>query len=342
MEEQHQLRRKKTIKNKFITFMDSIIKRRKYSTKRYTKRDDGYNKRKRRGGKSNISMKPMNCSPLKDKIDDSCYTPSILNTIKDAYNENHKNNQITVTDTKQIWLELKNNLDCTKEDCWLNQIKDAKLKKKIDRYVFAPDKPPEWEKNPNEWLSNFDIMNVLEQYELTYKNFDFIGPTPIDFDKIINNECVWEELCKFSIKRHIKNGKNKIGVIFNLDEHDESGSHWVSLFVDVDAHLIFYFDSAGSEIPSEIKKLVERIQKESIDENLGEFIFEQNAPYVHQNGNSECGVYSLFFIITMLTRRINGLNREKEMSIDDLKQLFKSKRLSDEYIEKYRNIYFNG
>jgi hypothetical protein len=185
-------------------------------------------------------------------------------------------------------------------------------------------------------------MNVLEQYELTYKNFDFIGPTPIDFDKIVDGDCVWEELCKFSIKSHIENGKNKIGVIFNLDEHDESGSHWVSLFIDVDAHLIFYFDSAGSEIPAEIKKLVERIQKECVDEKLGEFIFEQNAPYVHQNGNSECGVYSLFFIITMLTRRINGLNGEKEMSIDDLKHLFKSKRLSDEYIEKYRNIYFNG
>jgi hypothetical protein len=26
---------------------------------------------------------------------------------------------------------------------------------------FAPESPPEWKKNPNEWLSSIDIMNVM-------------------------------------------------------------------------------------------------------------------------------------------------------------------------------------
>lgn len=282
----------------------------------------------------------MNCSPLKGKINNSCYTPSILLKIRDAYNENHAE-KITTDDTKEIWLELKTRLDCTKEDCWLDQIKDDNLKKKIDRYVFAPDKPPEWKKNPNEWLSNFDIMNVLEQYELTYTAFDFIGPSPIDFDKKLEGgKCVWNELCKFDLATHAKKGKKKIGIIFNLDEHDKSGSHWVSLFIDMSEHLIFYFDSAGSTAPDEIRKFVDRVQTQAIADGSKKYKYMENAPYVHQHGGSECGVYSLFFIITMLTHNVGG--EKKEMAMKEIVKLFKRKRISDEYIEKYRNVYFNG
>lgn len=298
-----------------------------------------HNKTRRRsnGGKRDVAMKPMNCSPLPGKMSNSCYTPAILLKIRDAYNETHTE-KITATDTKEIWIELKNRLDCVKEDCWLDQIKDDNLKKKIDRYVFAPDKPPEWEKNPNEWLSNFDIMNVLEQYELTYKSFDFIGPSPIDFDKKLGRKkCVWNELCNFNLANHLKKGKTKIGIIFNLDEHDKSGSHWVSLFIDTTEKLIFYFDSAGSAAPDEIRVFVDRVQKQTGNK----YKYIENAPYVHQHGGSECGVYSLFFIITMLTHN-GGVGEKKKMSMDEIVALFKSKRISDEYIEKYRNVYFNG
>ena len=292
------------------------------------------------GGKLGVSMKKMNCSPAtrKSRINKSCFTPDVLKTIKKEYNKNHED-KITATDPSEIWIELKNRLDCTKEDCWLDEIKDTTLRKRIDRYIFAPDKPPEWEKNPNEWLSNFDIMNVLEQYEISHKEFDFIGPSPIDFDLVLEgNRCVWDELCHFSIQKQLEKGKTKTGIIFNLDKHDESGSHWVSLFIDTDKQIIFYFDSAGFSIPEEIQKLVDRIQSEVV--TLGKkYKFIENAPNVHQRGNSECGVYSLFFIITMLTGEIE---RNKILSIDERIKLFKKKKLSDEYIEKYRNIYFNG
>ena len=36
---------------------------------------------------------------------------------------------------------------------------------------------------------------------------------------------------------------NKIGVIFNLDKHDQSGSHWVAMFIDLENKFFFYFDS---------------------------------------------------------------------------------------------------
>ena len=31
----------------------------------------------------------------------------------------------------------------------------------------------------------------------------------------------------------MNNGKHKIGSVFNLDDHDEPGSHWVSLYMEL-------------------------------------------------------------------------------------------------------------
>ena len=101
----------------------------------------------------------------------------------------------------------------------------------------------------------------MKQYERYYKNFLFIGPSPIDFDaKLVDNECVWEELCKFDLKKIIAKNKNKLGLIFNLDPHYKSGSHWVSMFINIPQRYIFYFDSNGDKMPEEIKILIERIK----------------------------------------------------------------------------------
>lgn len=280
----------------------------------------------------------MNCSPVVNKISvkNSCYTPKILFMIRDAYNKDHDaKDKIEETDPEKLWKQLNARfVQCRKEDCWLNEIKDAALKKRIDRYIFSPDKPYEWKSNPNEWLSNFDIMNVLEQYEQTYKHFEFIGPTPIDFDKVVNGSCIQNELCNFDLQNHIKKGKTQIGVIFNLSPHTSSGSHWVSLYIDTKERIIFYFDSAGESIPAEIKAFVDRVQTQA----PVKYTFHQNWPKEHQMGNTECGVYSLFFIITMLTGTHTTRSR---MNMRQKIRLFKRHTIPDKYIEKYRNVYFN-
>ena len=91
----------------------------------------------------------------------------------------------------------------------------------------------------------------------------------------------------------------KIAIAFNLDKHTGPGTHWVSMFIDIEARFIFYFDSAGSKIPKEIMSLVKRIQKQGLELSY-RFKFIENYPMTHQHSNTECGMYSLFFIITML------------------------------------------
>ena len=291
-------------------------------------------------------FKKMNCNPIvegKTVLDDSCYTYDTLTKIKNSYNSYHTENKIVETEPKQLWNTLKTRLNsCDKEDCWLKEIKDEKLRKDIDEFSFAPDHPPEWNNNPDEWLSNYDILDVLKQYEKKHKNFKFIGPTPIDFDTRIptDNKCVWEELCQFSSDDMLKKGKTKIGIVFNLDKHDESGSHWVSMFIDFDNAFLFYFDSAGDKIPDEVFSLTKRVMKQG--KTLKKPIYfklHQNHPFIHQKGNTECGMYSLFFIITMLTKKFGNhtLSNCKKVI-----QFFKSKVIPDEYVFKHRKIYFNS
>ena len=304
------------------------------------------------------NFKKLNCSPIIEServFNSTCYNTIVLFKIRDEYNKNHHvNSHITGDDPLYIWNQLKTRLNCESEDCWLKEIKDETLRNEIDKIVFAPDSPPEWRRNPNEWLSNFDILDVLSQYEKAYPNFHFIGPSPIDFDtqlKNHNNTCVENNLCQFELKREIENKKNKIGIIFNLDKHNQKGSHWVSLFIDLEHNFIFYFDSTGDKIPKEINVLKTRIMKQA--KNLVKPIhlkYKDTNGIQHQLENTECGVYSLFFIITMLTGNCKchdlsghySLKNRNNMSLKEKIDLFQKGRIPDKYIEKYRKIYFNN
>jgi hypothetical protein len=301
------------------------------------------NKKRIKGGKT---IKKMNCSPIVENntpVKGSCFTSDALQLLKDSYNKYHEKDPIKSEDSVNIWKDLKERLKtCDKEDCWLGEIKDKNLRKKLDEFIFAPDHPEEWKKKPNEWLSNFDIMDVLKQYMVKYPNFYATPPSPIDFDSKPNDmfgQCVSNELCTFNLEKHIKNGKTKFGLVFNLSPHTSSGSHWVSLFIDVTDKIIFYMDSAGNKIPRQINTLVSRI----IDEGKKlsspiEFIYYENYPMEHQMGNSECGMFSLFFIITMITDKANG---KIFKNMNEKIKFFKEKRIPDKYVFQFRKIYFN-
>lgn len=295
--------------------------------------------------------KPMNCSPIVDGNsieENSCLTPDVLLLIKNEYNKYHPNNRINTDNPEDILELLKSRLSekgCEKDKCILKEIKNDNVREKIETKIFAPEQPIEWKTNPDEWLSNYDIFNVIHQYEEKYKNFKFIGPTTIDFDTRLpekNNQCVEEKLCEFDLKKDMKKGYQYFACIFNLDRHDQSGSHWVSIYVSIPDKIIFYFDSAGGyNIPKEIDVLVKRLQKQSSTlEKPIKLKFYSNGNLVHQNGNTECGMYALFFVITMLTGK-TPFYKENILSMSEKLELFMKKKIPDEVVFDYRDLYFN-
>jgi len=297
-----------------------------------------HNKNKKEGTRKkniitkNILLKNVNCSPKVDKKKFTCYSDKNLHKMRDMWNSRHPDQQINTNDSFEIWNKLKQYYSkmCNKESCWIRQLaKNTPMKKEL-LDDFSPESPKEWDNNPNEWLSSVDISEVMKQYERTYKCFEFIGPSPIDFDtKKMRGECVWDELCNFNLKEQIKNGKTKIGIIFNTHPHYKSGEHWISLFINIKKGEIYFFDSAGEQVLKKIKTFVDRIIYQGTKlSNPIHFKFDQNYPTEHQYKNTECGVYSIFFIVHMLEDKITG-------------QYLKTHILKDEYMEQFRKVYFN-
>ena len=153
------------------------------------------------------NFKELNCSPNK-KLNFTCYDNEELNRLKTSWNSYYPNNKILTNNNKKIWEFLQKELinNCDTEQCWLKQdFMNNRLTNKLLTNTFAPKSPDSWKTNPNEWLSSEDIIKVMRQYEHTYPEFKFIGPSPIDFDyKKGFGQCVWNELCNLDIKDLIK------------------------------------------------------------------------------------------------------------------------------------------
>ena len=291
--------------------------------KSLTKKKNDSNHKK---NKSKKNYKKVNCSPNPDKQNFTCYSDKSLFKMKKYWNARHNRDKITTNDPKAIWIELKEKMSnsCDRESCWLrSKFMEGNVDSELLNYTFAPKSNNIWKSN--EWLSSLDIESVMKQYEKYYKCFEFLGPSPIDFDHHkLYGECVWEELCKLNLSDMIKRHKNKIGIVLNTDPHYKEGSHWVAMFINIRKKAIYYFDSYGDKIPRRLMKFVSTVRKQA--RNLGEkYTFEQTSRR-HQYLTTECGMYSLYFIIKLLEGK----------SID-----FFKKRVTDKYMRKLRSIYFN-
>jgi len=300
------------------------------------KRNTKKQKHRSRAKKHTRKLKKMQCGPEGNKRNYTCIRDKSICKLKTLWNKRHPDDKIKDGNIRKTWVSLKSRLSdvCDKESCWLSQQFSSNDMKNELRTAFAPAAPHEWKQNPNQWLSSRDITAVMKQYERKYKCFTFIGPSPIDYDTYKRyGECVWEELCHFSLANEINNGKKKIGIVFNLDPHYKQGSHWVSLFINIERGLIFFFDSVGDRIPRKIKDFVEEVTLQGRQLSIKNtkpihFRFEENHPFEHQYEDTECGIYSLFFIISLLE------DTHKE-------EYFKTNRITDKCIERFRKIYFN-
>ena len=119
-------------------------------------------------------------------------------------------------------------------------------------------------------------------------------------------------------------GMSKLGVVFNLDKHTESGSHWVALYMSLTDNIICYWDSFAMDPPNEVVKLVERLTKQASE--IGHKLKFKKNNIRHQYKNTECGVYCIHFIISML----------EGVKFDTLCKNV----INDETMNEYRKIFF--
>lgn len=262
------------------------------------------------------------CHPRKSKKNKTCYEENDLIYLRDEWNRKNPSKKITAHHPETIYKKLKKyQQQCKNELCWLKGVDNYEKKQSMMKNNFAILQPKNWKKNEKEWLSNYDISHVLKQYEETHKEFAFIEPSPIDFDTKIGDKCVTEDICKLQLSEYSKKGITKLAIPLNLDKHTGNGFHWVTLYIDIKKGFVYYFDSANNKIPAEVQQLIARLKEQMKLKEMN------NQSIQHQKGNTECGMYVLYFIISML----NGKSPT----------YFNKKIISDNDVFKFREIYFN-
>lgn len=277
------------------------------------------------------------CAPGKDTSNGSCLDDKLIIKIAKVMNKlKKKNDRIEkvncYTNPAKVHECVCKNISsisgCNSEACIMTvrEIIDH-LGKDADEFKnsFRPIMPKKWLKDYNEWLTTSDIETVLNQYMNNDDSFYFYGAVPIDF-----SNCSVSELCSIDIKDHIEKGEDKIGIVFNTDPHHKSGKHWISMYIDLDGRSLhgnpcmYYFDSFGRKPPHQIKDLVDKILQQGEKYKVPIRYLYNDERY--QRHNSQCGVYSIYFVEQMLSGKTfhQVLNH----------------RLNDHKMINYRNKYF--
>lgn len=211
------------------------------------------------------------CSPKNRNQKDTCLDGELIDNLVRLYNQSNAGKSQPI-DPKQntrqkinaLLHNLRDEISCDKEYCLIDSDTLKPFRDQLKQH-FRPILPKEWLSNPRKWLNTNDISAVLRQYNAAHKDFYFIAVSPIDFDAKIQSyftdgpECVQNDLCALNISQHIAHGKKRFAAVFNLDKHNESGSHWTSMFIDLYLGEGYYFDSVANYLPPEIVALMSRI-----------------------------------------------------------------------------------
>lgn len=268
------------------------------------------------------TTKGQYCSPSSTN-GGSCYTKAQLKRMISSYNRRNGSKISTRGSHAQMWANLDEKMRgaCNSEYCWMKKLGQDYTNS------FRPKHPSD---NMHEWLSTSDIYKVLKQYEKVHPGFVFLGPYPIDFCEIGESE-----ICNINLWLSKQEGVKKIGVVFNTDPSTKSGQHWVSMFIDISAPNqsdweVGYFDSYGrAQAPIQIKKLISNLKKQIPSINVKMNCTDEMCTVTkqHQRGDSECGIYAIYFI----TERLKGRSWE---------DLVVNNMIMDDMMTQHRSIFF--
>jgi len=177
-------------------------------------------------------------------------------------------------------------------------------------------------------LSNDEIDNVLWQWERRWPDFCNPGFTMMDFASYGGTPMqllaalpalqagkgatfVSHELR--GVKHACSSGppRRRFAIVLNSDTISGPGKHWTCIFIDlanVSGPTIEFFNSSGNAPYPEVLHWVPLAQR-AIGAAMGAETAPQFVPVTairHQRGNTECGVYALYYIWS----RLNGQTAE--------------------------------
>lgn len=268
-------------------------------------------------------VKPTHCAPSRyehAKATGSCLTPTeivrVASTVLPGSQKLWNKKDVAMAVRLRDMIHKVMGTKEGEEERWLSASalkRDRALHSELAE-AFRPARPPSWNSNPRQWLNTNDIHKVMKQYEKRHRGFYFVGVFPRDFEtKLYDKACVSQQMCDLTIESLVKTGRKSAGMVFNMDTHTQSGSHWTACYIGLDPSIpnrygVWYYDSVATPPPKEIAAFMSRIYTEALKrlpifaaDGVTRFQNVHNAPRTRKQFlNTECGVYSCFFIVASL------------------------------------------
>lgn len=287
--------------------------------------------------------KPKECAPGIEG--DVCSRDHILGSMqKFVQQETGKN----VHDPVEILTHMNKILNCDRESCVLSH---PAFVKTIGPEVAEKEKKermrPKGPADNDNLLNNFNIDEVLLQYtksnpiyhHIPYKMIDFAETEPSEFSRLLrqglDQEYVKSILLSFMNPDMFVNSVKKCaGVVLNTDISSGRGKHWFCVFLDfrnINHITLEYFNSSGNMMSQEVHEFMIKYQKK-VRKLLpqSECTIEAASNIQLQESQTECGVYSLVYIIL----RLEGT------SLESFRKMIRTNGLPDELMLKLRGHLF--
>jgi hypothetical protein len=221
-----------------------------------------------------------------------CSPKSVISKMKTFV---EKNGQKVDNDPKKIISTMKNMLNCESESCLLKRkdfvefANEHNLKDVLDKF-FKPSGPA----THFGLLSNFNIDDVLDQFEKRFDNRKFLHiPFQMrDFEKVGTQLATTDLADKFREKY------NTFGVVLNTDWSSGGGIHWFCIFGENLGNKIEleYFNSSGKEPLPEVQAWLQKTKHYLQKELKIPVEIRYTTGIRFQSDEHSCGVYCLCYI----------------------------------------------
>jgi len=265
-------------------------------------------------------MKTVQCAPGVNPMNGTCYRKEHLDKIA----RHHKIKVPRSLNHGQMLGQIKKSLSCgngSNDLCLIQGLPDPVKDSIVDDALRPPGPEGKFD-----WLATNHINRVMSQYEKLHQDFLFLGAVPMDFDSLPQLG-----IRDLPLQRLYNEGTRRIGIIFNTDDHYQPGQHWVAGYTDLGKGQVYFFDSVADMPDERAVALLARFAKASMKARgrtarLEEMDIDVNNVR-HQFANTECGVYSMNFIIRLL----NGTSFREIVNNPTL----------DSNMNECRSVYFN-
>ncbi len=268
-----------------------------------------------------VFNKPSECSFDKDQ-NAVCSPKHVVHKMADFLKEK-KNTTVAPTNPLKVINTMKEQLNCNSESCLLKKpefIEFAKLsniKNLLDEF-FKPQGPA----THFGLLSNFNIDDVLDQFEERFPGFLHIPFQMRDFEK------VGSELATIDLAQKFRESKTSFGVVLNTDYSTGGGIHWYCIFGEKKNGKIIleYFNSSGREPLAETQAWLQKTKHYLAKELKIPVDIYYSTGIRFQSDEHSCGVYCLMYIWL----RLEGVPSN----------WFKSETFNDQFMHKARKALF--